>query len=114
MNKVKAMEVFISKLLWGGVVLSGLLLVAGLGLLWVTGDTSCPYGVMTFDWVLGGDPFLEPSHVIFLGFLVLIMTPVLRIVASTVVYAWMHDWLYTMLTGVVLVILVVSMTLGIG
>ena len=114
MSKIKAMENFIAQLLRVGVLLCGVLLVAGLGLLWATGDTSCPTGVMSFSWVLRGSPFLEPSHVIYLGFLVLIGTPLLRIVASTIMYFSMRDWVFTTITGVVLVILMASMTLGIG
>ena len=114
MSKIKAMEGFISQLLRFGVLLCGVLLVAGLGLLWVTGDASCPTGVMTFEWVLHGSPFLEPSHVIYVGFLVLIGTPLLRILASTVVYFWMHDYVFTTVTGVVLVILMASMVMGVG
>lgn len=114
MSKIKAMEGFISQLLRVGVLLCGVLLVTGLGLLWTTGDTSCPTGVMTFDWVLRGSPFLEPSHVIFMGFLVLIGTPLLRIMASTIVYLSMRDYVFTTITGVVLVILVASMMMGVG
>ncbi|TSA49021.1 hypothetical protein D4R47_04530, partial [archaeon] len=68
MDRVRFLELLVSRLLRTGVVVSGLLMVVGLGLLLATGDASCPSGVLSVDWVLFGDPFLEPSHVLFLGF----------------------------------------------
>jgi uncharacterized membrane protein len=64
--------------------------------------------------MLFGDPFFAPSHIIFLGFMVLVRTPLLRIVASVVVFALSKDWTFTVITGCVLTILGISMVLGVG
>ncbi len=114
MTDIKAMELFVSKLLRGGVLASGVLMVMGLGLLATTGDMSSPYGVPTVEWFIRGSPFLEPSHVLYLGFLALIGTPLVRIMASTYTYYRSGDTSFTLITGVVLVVLVVSMVLGVG
>jgi uncharacterized membrane protein len=108
------LEVFFSKLLRLGVVLSGLLMIIGLGLLWLTGNTDCSTGVMTLDWILFGDPFFEPSHILFMGFLILVGTPIFPLIMSTVSFYKTKDWIYTIITSSVLIILLVSMSLGIG
>jgi uncharacterized membrane protein len=107
-------EFFVSILLRAGVVISGLLMVIGLALFWLTGDASCPTGLLTLNWIIWGDPFLMPSHMIFLGFLILVMTPVLRVATSVLIYLRSEDWMFTVITSTVLIILVLSMSFGIG
>lgn len=114
MSSLRRMEDIVSKILRGGVLLSAALIILGLMMMVVTGDTSCPNGNMNLAWLINGDPFFAPSHILFLGFLTLIATPVLRIAASIYVYAKIHDNAFTTITTVVLLVLVVSFTLGIG
>lgn len=111
---MRRLELFVSRVLRGGVVVSGAFMVAGLALLWWTGDVSCPYGVLTLAWVIWGDPFLAPSHVLFLGFLILVATPVVRVAASVVAYISEGDWVFAAITGAVLLVLVAGMVLGLG
>jgi uncharacterized membrane protein len=114
MSSLKRMETLVSNILRAGVLLSGALILFGLTLTVVTGDTSCPNGNMDLDWLIMGDPFFAPSHILFLGFLTLIATPVLRIAASIYVYMKLRDNVFTTITTIVLLVLVVSFTLGIG
>lgn len=114
MSSVKRMEALVSTILRAGVLMSGALILFGLTLTIVTGDTSYPNGNMDLDWLIRGDPFFAPSHILFLGFLTLIATPVLRIVASIYVYMKLQDKTFTAITIIVLLVLVVSFTLGIG
>jgi uncharacterized membrane protein len=114
MDHVRFLEIMVSRLLRTGVLASGLLMVVGLGLLWATGDASCPAGVMSVSWMLFGDPFLEPSHVLFLGFFILIATPLLRIVASATAHIVERDLVFALLNVSVLLILAVSFVLGVG
>ncbi len=114
MDRVRLMEIMVSKLLRTGVVVSGLLMVVGLGLLWATGDASYPSGVLSVNWVLLGDPFLEPSHVLFMGFFILIGTPLLRIVATATANIYIRDLVFALLNVMVLLILAVSFVLDIG
>ena len=114
MSSLKRMEGLVSDILRVGVLLSAALILLGLAMMVVTGDTSCPNGSMDPAWLINGDPFFSPSHILFLGFLVLITTPVLRIAASIYVYVNIHDNAFTTITTIVLFVLVVSFTLGIG
>ena len=111
---LRQLELFVSNILRIGVVVSGVLIVFGLGLFLLTGDISCPYGVATLYWIVWGSPFLEPSHILFLGFLVLVLTPLCRVVASVIAYSVQHDWAFTAITGFVLIVLIAGMLFGLG
>jgi uncharacterized membrane protein len=108
------MEALVSTILRAGVLISAVLILFGLTLTVVTGDTSYPNGKMDLDWLIRGDPFFVPSHILLLGFLTLIATPVLRIAVSIYIYMKLHDNAFTTITTIVLLVLVVSFTLGIG
>ncbi|RLI07688.1 DUF1634 domain-containing protein [Candidatus Bathyarchaeota archaeon] len=111
---VRRMELVISHLLRCGVLLSAALVILGLALTAATGDTSCPYGVITLDWILGGNPFFAPSHVLFLGFFILIATPILRIAASILMFLKVGDNVFAAITSLVMIILLLSFYLGVG
>ncbi|MFQ6053165.1 MAG: DUF1634 domain-containing protein [Candidatus Bathyarchaeia archaeon] len=111
--ELRRMEITLSRILRGGVILSATLIALGLALMAATGDTSCPYGVPEIRWVLFGAPFLAPSHMLFLGFFVLISTPFLRIVASTLMFIRARDAAFALITSAVMLILLISFTLGI-
>ena len=111
---VRQLELFVSNVLRFGVMASGILIMFGLGLYIVTGDISCPTGDSSLQWIIYGDPFFAPSHILFLGFLTLVVTPLLRVAASTVAYVVEKDWVYSAITSFVLVVLVLGMVLGLG
>ena len=111
---VRQLEIFISSVLRLGVILSGLLIIVGLGLFAWTSDISNPSGISTLDWILHGSPFLEPSHILFLGFIILVLTPLSRVATSVAAYTYEHDWTYVVITGFVFVVLIAGMVLGLG
>ena len=111
---VRKIEAFISSILRYGVELSGLLIIIGISIFLWTGDESCPFGILSLDWILWGSPFFEPSHILFIGFLILVATPLIRVMASVIAYSLNHDWTYTVITGSVLLILMIGIALGIG
>ena len=111
---VRDLELFVSNVLRIGVAVSGVLIMIGLGLYLVTGDNSCPTGIATLQWIIYGAPFFGPSHILFLGFLTLVATPLLRVAASVIAYIIEKDWIYAAITGFVLVVLVIGMVLGLG
>ena len=113
-DSVRRMEGTLSLLLRAGVLLSGAIVLLGLAIMAATGDTSCSRGVLDLRWMLLGDPFLEPSHVIFLGFITLIATPVIRIAASVTMFYRARDRAFAVITATVLLILVISFVLGVG
>jgi uncharacterized membrane protein len=112
--RIKQLELYVSYVLRLGVLLSGAFLLLGLGLLVWTGDASCPLGDISIVWLIYGDPFWSPSHILFLGFMVLVATPLLRVISSTVVYGFDHDWVFMGITGMVFLVLLVGIILGVG
>ena len=114
MSEIHRMEMFISRLMRLSVILSGLLIALGILFFLSSGNASVPPNMFDPNWMLFGNPFLAPSHMIFLGFIILIGTPLFRIVASVYVYAKSNDLMFTVITGLVLVVLLVSMVLGVG
>jgi uncharacterized membrane protein len=111
---VRQLELFISNVLRIGVVVSGALIISGLTLYLATGDVCYPNGEATLSWIINGDPFFAPSHILFIGFLTLVATPLLRVAVSVLVYVVERDWIYTAITGFVLTILIIGMVLGLG
>jgi uncharacterized membrane protein len=111
---VRQLELFVSSVLRIGVWVSGILILSGLILFLATGDASCPYGDLTLNWIIHGDPFFEPSHVIFLGLITLVVTPLLRVAASIISYVAERDWIFATITSFVLTILIIGMILGLG
>lgn len=57
---------------------------------------------------------LRPSGFIALGLLVLIATPILRVIGSIGAFLYERDWRYAGITGLVFIILMVSLVLGKG
>lgn len=107
------MEEALSWVLRAGVVVSAVLIILGLSAMWVTGNTSNAFCVMKLDWMIGGSPFFEPSHILFLGFAVLILTPIIGVAVSTLFYLKTRDLPFTAITFILLLILIISITFGI-
>ncbi|HEY7356066.1 MAG TPA: DUF1634 domain-containing protein [Ktedonobacterales bacterium] len=123
-------EEIISWILRVGVVASALMIALGVVLLFVTGETG--YGGSFNDLaglvqyhqgqqaafpttpgdVLAGLAQFKPYAFIALGLLLLILTPVIRVAASVVIFLLERDHAYVFITLIVLVILVVSFLLG--
>ena len=124
-------DLVISSLLRYGVLISvGLVLLGTLDLL-LRGNTG--YGAVadvrallnppadhdlwwpnTLSGVVSGAAQLRPYALILLGLLVLIMTPVMRVAVSALLFLREHDLLYVAITVFVLCVLVLSFFLGIG
>ncbi len=58
--------------------------------------------------VLGGAMALNPLYIIQLGLLVLIATPVVRVITCTAGFALERDWTYAIVSGIVLAFLIAS------
>ena len=114
MSDIHQMETFISRLMRISVILSGLLISLGIIFFLTSDNASVPPNIFDPNWMLFGNPFLAPSHMIFLGFLILIGTPMLRIIASVYIYIKTNNLAFAIITSLVLSFLVVSLILGIG
>jgi uncharacterized membrane protein len=113
-------ELVVSDVLRGGVILSAAIMVVGLagfyaryarGGLTVGLATAPPHSL---SGVLSGLSHGDPVAIIALGLLVLLATPVVRVVISVAVFASARDRLFTLITLVVLAILLVSFVAGRG
>ena len=113
-DSIFKMEILISNVLKIGVLLSAVFLVAGLSMLIITEDNSCPTGDMSVEWFVNGLTTFTPSHIIFTGFLILVSTPILRVAASVGIYLQQKDYTFAVITGIVLAVMIYSLTMEIG
>jgi uncharacterized membrane protein len=128
------MELMISYVLRGGVLLSATVILCGITLAAVRRDTGYapiqPHhlsDILAFHPVAGPgyfptDPAAvlraalvgKPYAIIGLGMLLLIATPVLRVALSVVFFLAQRDWLYVGITVFVLAVLLLSLIAGVG
>lgn len=93
-DRDEQLEMAIGRVLKAGVIASGVCLAIGLALLYVPGAH-----------VLATDA-------INVGLIVLMITPVSRVVVSVYEYFREHDWTFVILTTIVLVSLLASLIVG--
>jgi uncharacterized membrane protein len=113
------MDRLISVVLRGGVLLSAGLLILG-ALLYFARVLrgGAPANPLVFPHSLG-DVFSSLGHgdplaILALGLIVLLLTPVARVLISIFAFARERDWLYVGITTLVLLILLLSFLLGRG
>ena len=107
----------ISRVLRFGVVISAAIIIVGLLLLIAANGSSDATPLLDFNLrqaptlgsFLSGLASLQPYSVIELGAIVLIATPVSRVLISIFLFAAQKDRLYTMITLTVLALLLFSM-----
>jgi uncharacterized membrane protein YfcA/uncharacterized membrane protein len=103
-------------ILQGGVLLSAAVIVLGVLLLPLRPGGFSPERVLAFpatlNQVVTGLLILRPQAVIMLGLLLLIATPVIRVAASILVFAFERDRKFVIITLLVLMILLVSLFFG--
>lgn len=111
-------ELVISYVLRGGVVVSGAIILAGVIAYYVRygsaaarvrADRDFPHSVPD---VFGGLAHGDPLAIVTLGLLVLLITPVMRVLVSVLAFAIERDWRYVGITALVFVILIISFLLG--
>ena len=112
------MELLLGRILRVGVVLaSALVFAGGLLLLWRLGGANVDYRVFRGEptdlrsarGIWRSASSLHPRGIIQLGLLVLIATPVARVILAGVAFARQRDWLYAVSAFVVLAILAVGL-----
>ncbi|RQP10218.1 MAG: DUF1634 domain-containing protein [Chryseobacterium sp.] len=117
--KDRDLNQMVGNLLRAGVLLSVLVAVIGATLLAVKGELSLPvsYGqpaetenrfVSFWSELITG----EPVAVLELGILILLFTPVMRVIFAIIGYAREKDYLYVAISTVVLAIIIGSIALG--
>jgi uncharacterized membrane protein len=115
----EAVQNAMGSVLRGGVIAAALLVAAGgVSLLASSGDTKVDFGTFVGTLPSLRDPLqivtgavsLHANSLIQLGLLVLVLTPVARVVFSLIAFAEQRDRLYVVLAGIVLVVLALSLT----
>ena len=112
-------EIFLGHLLRTGVVIAAVIVLAG-GV-WFLGRANgerreyksfrgVPAELSAVPAILRGAAEWQPLAVIQLGILVLIATPVARVLFSMLGFALERDWLYVGVTAIVLALLLYSLT----
>ena len=96
-----------------GLAISTILMLAGLALDFILAH-DVPTAVPDFNDVFNRVIALRPSGFLALGLLVLIATPILRVVGSIFVFIYERDWRYAGITCLVLGIVMISLFLGKG
>lgn len=78
-------------------------------------NPNAPYfeNKITFYWLFSELAQFNPFAIMSLGILLLILTPVLRVFASIVLFVYEKDKLYATITSIVLIVLLISFAVGI-
>jgi uncharacterized membrane protein len=109
------MDIAIAALLRGGVLLSVAVIVTGMVVTFVhhpeTFHSQRPVPHAIHD-VVHGVREGSGQAIVMAGLLLLIATPVARVAFSIVIFAIERDWLYTVITSGVLLLLLVSFVTG--
>lgn len=104
----------VSRWLRVGVVLSAAVIIVGLVLFFMEGSSGYPGSSYPHSLpdIVSGIASFKPYAVITAGLILLILTPVLRVAISIWVFVREGDKLYTGITTLVLLILIISFILG--
>lgn len=113
-KKVESMEIIVSNALRIGVTISAIVIFIGLLMFIITGQSGYPNGTYPTSPVdiIKGLISLKSYAVMLTGLLLLILTPVFRVGVSIITFFQEKDYLYTIITSIVFVILIVSFLLG--
>lgn len=106
------LEMSIIKVLRVGVIISSIIIIIGLIMLFTTGNDSFDTNNISFSIVLFNALEFKPAYIIMVGLLVLILTPILRIVASLFIFKLQKDKTYVYVTLIILTILTISFIIG--
>lgn len=94
--RLERLEVTLGRILLAGVLVASACLAVGL-----------------IMWMAGGYP-IAANRVLAAGLIVLMATPILRVVVSLVEYLRMRDWLFAATTIVVLAVLMSAVGVALG
>ena len=97
-----------------GVRMSAVLIIIGLAMTVATGDTLNAYRGLELGMLLKGDLSITPSHVLFLGFTVLVATPIVNVASAAFLFFKGRDGSLAIISTLVLLVLIVSLTLNVG
>jgi uncharacterized membrane protein len=106
-----SIEIVLGTLLRYGTILSAIVIaLGGVGYLWTSGGDTPHYGVFrgepqelaTVHGIVREAMSLDPREVIQFGLLLLIGTPIARVIGALVAFAWQRDRTYVVVSSLVL------------
>lgn len=100
----------VQRLLRGGLILSSLLLAAGLG--WALAASRLQAHPVSFRSLTHSFGSGHPSGIMGLGLMVLLVLPVVRVVVLAIDFARTRDWRYAAVALTVLMLLFLAVYLG--
>lgn len=111
---VERTELTIARILKAGVLLSAAIILIGLLLYLITGQSGYENDAYPTNplLIVNGILSLKPYAIMLAGLFILILTPVLRVGVSVLVFVREKDYLYVVITTLVFSILVISFLLG--
>lgn len=109
----RRIDALVHLVLLAGGALAGLLLLAAI-VAALAEHRGLPQVPERLSDVLRAVRHLEPAGLASLGLVILILTPVARVVGSVVAFAWMKDWRFTLITLLVLTLMGLSLYFGQG
>ncbi|GEA98762.1 DUF1634 domain-containing protein [Levilactobacillus brevis] len=114
-KEMAQVQTIIGRILQVGVIFSAIVMLIGLVLFLVSGQSgySGSYVPRRMGLILQGTWQLKPYAIMMLGVYCLILTPVLRVVVSIYAFYKEHDHLYVSITTLVLAILLVALAIGV-
>ena len=92
-------------------------LIGGIWYLVTSSDSTLPdYSEFhtTFEGIFKSVLSFSAAGWVQLGVIVLMLTPVMRVVLSLVDFSIQRDWLYVVITGIVLFIIIMNSLVGVG
>ncbi len=96
-----------------GLYVSVVFMVLGIGIDLIR-SRILPTEVLSLSEAFSRTISLRASGYFSMGLLVLILTPLLRVIGSVVIFALERDWRYTGVTLIVMVVMIISITVGQG
>ncbi|AZK45003.1 DUF1634 domain-containing protein [Paenibacillus lentus] len=113
-ERTAEVEIAVSKMLRIGIVLAGLVIVVGLILFLVTGDSGYPEDTFptSLPDIFQGVLQLKSVAIIEVGLILLILTPVFRVFVSMLAFIHEKDYRFVVISIFVLIILAISFVLG--
>lgn len=107
-------EIFVARSLRFGVLLSAGVILAGLILFLVNGESGYAgdYYPTALKDIFAGALSLKPSAIMLTGLVLLICTPIMRVGISALVFLKEKDWLYVGISSIVFLILISGFFFG--
>lgn len=114
-REMAQVETIIGRILQVGVIFSAIIMLIGLVLFLVTGNSGYNGNFVPrqMDMILAGTMQGRPYAIMMLGVYCLILTPVLRVIVSIYAFYKEKDYLYVAITTLVLIILLIALVIGV-